>query len=70
MHCSVIEHGMTSLSYRTAVHKNEAKLNFLCSLKTKLRHTCSVTEQSTTSYVLTVLEHSYIQRDVIACTVL
>ena len=31
---------------------------------------CSITEQSTTSYVLTVLEHSHIQSDVIACTVL
>ena len=30
----------------------------------------SITEQSTTSYVLTVIEHSYIQGDVIACTVL
>ena len=29
-----------------------------------------ITEQSTTSYVLTVLEHSHIQSDVIACTVL
>ena len=31
---------------------------------------CSITEQSTTSYVSTVLEHSHIQSDVIACTVL
>ena len=31
---------------------------------------CSTTEQSTTSYVLTVLEHSHIQSDVIAYTVL
>ena len=27
MHCSVIEHGMTSLSSQTAVQKNEAKLS-------------------------------------------
>ena len=27
MHCSVIEHGMTSLSCQTAVQKNEAKLS-------------------------------------------
>ena len=27
MHCSVIEHGMTSLSFQTAVRKNEAKLS-------------------------------------------
>ena len=26
MHCSVIEHGITSLTYQTAVQKNEAKL--------------------------------------------
>ena len=27
MHCSVIEYGMTSLSFQTAVQKNEAKLS-------------------------------------------
>ena len=27
MHCSVIEHGMTSLSFQTAAEKNEAKLS-------------------------------------------
>ena len=27
MHCSVIEHIMTSLSFQTAVQKNEAKLS-------------------------------------------
>ena len=53
--CSVIEHGMMSLSFQTAVQKNETKL---------------ITEQSTTSCVLTDLEHSHIQSDVIACTVL
>ena len=26
MHCSVIEQGMTSLSFQTAIQKNEAKL--------------------------------------------
>ena len=26
MHCSVIEHGMTSLSFKTAVQKTEAKV--------------------------------------------
>ena len=31
---------------------------------------CSITEQSTTSYVLIVLECSHVQSDVIACTVL
>ena len=46
MHCSVIEQGMTSLSFQTAVQKNEAKLK------------------------ITVLEHSHIRSDLIACTVL
>ena len=27
MHCSVIEHGMPSLSFHNAVQKNEAKLS-------------------------------------------
>ena len=27
MHCPVIEHGMTSLSFQIAVQKNEAKLH-------------------------------------------
>ena len=27
MHCSAIEHGMTSLSFQTVVQKNEAKLS-------------------------------------------
>ena len=27
VHCSVIEHGMTSLSFQSAVQKNEAKLS-------------------------------------------
>ena len=27
MHCSVIEHGMMSLSFQTAVQKNEVKLS-------------------------------------------
>ena len=46
MHCSVIEHGMTSLSFQTAVQKNEAKLFHI--------------------NVLTILQHSHIQSDVIA----
>ena len=37
MLCSVIEHGVTSLSLHAAIQKDEAKL--LCSLKTKWRHT-------------------------------
>ena len=27
MHCSVIEHGMTSLNFQTTIQKNEAKLS-------------------------------------------
>ena len=27
MHCSVIEHGMTSVSFQTAVQKNEASVS-------------------------------------------
>ena len=45
MHCSVIEHGMTSLSFQTAVQKNEAKLssfvqfeNEMASYHTQLKH--------------------------------
>ena len=59
MHCSVIEHGMTSLSFQTVVQKNEAKLSSFVQFE----------NESTTSYVLTVLEHGHIQSDVIACTV-
>ena len=29
MHCSVLEHDMTSLTFQTAVKKNEAKLSSL-----------------------------------------
>ena len=32
MHCSVIEHGMMSLSFQTAAQKNEAKLNLFQNL--------------------------------------
>ena len=51
---------MASLGFQTAIQKNKAKLSLFV----------QITEQSTTSYVLTVLEHSHIQSDVIACTVL
>ena len=27
MHCSVLEHGMTSLSFQISIQKNEAKLS-------------------------------------------
>ena len=32
MHCSVMEHGMTSLSFQTAVQKNEAKCDIIARL--------------------------------------
>ena len=53
MHCSVIEHGMTSLSFQTAVQKNEAKLSsFVQFEKGNGVISCSITKQSTTCYVL------------------
>ena len=61
MLCSVIKHGMTSLSFQTAVQKNEVKLSSFVQFEN---------EQSTTSYVLTVLEYSHIQSDVIVYMVL
>ena len=62
---------MTTLSFQTAVKKNEAKLSSFVQFENQNGVTpCSVTEQSTASYVLTVLEHSQIKNDVIACTVL
>ena len=71
MHCSFIEHSMTSLSFQTAIQKNEAKLSSFVQFENEMVSLpCSATEQSTTSYVLTVLEHSHIQSDVIACTIL
>ena len=72
MHCSVVDQGMTSLSFQTAVQKNETKLRSFVEFDFKRNGVipCSITEQSTTSYVLTVLEHSHVQSDVIGCTVL
>ena len=68
MHCSVIGHVMTSLSFQTAIQKNEGKLSSFAQFESELA-SYLVTEQSTPSYVLTVLERSHIQNDVIACTV-
>ena len=36
MHCSVIEHGMMSLSFQTAVQKNEAKLSSFVQLENEM----------------------------------
>ena len=70
MLCSVIEHGMTSLSFQTAKQKNEVKLSSFVLFENEMLYNCSITEQGTTSDVLTVLEHSHIQDDVISCTIL
>ena len=63
---------VTSMSFQTTVQKNQAKLSsfvqFVNEMTSYVRF--SAAEQITTSYVLTVLEHSHIQSDVIACTVL
>ena len=51
--------------------KLQYKAEFFCAVwKRNGVIPCSITEQSTTFYVLTVLEHGQIQNDVIACTVL
>ena len=36
MLCSVIEQGMTSLSFQTAIHKNEAKLSSFVQFENKM----------------------------------
>ena len=36
MLCSVIEHGMTSMSFQTAIQKNEAKLSFLVQFENEM----------------------------------
>ena len=42
MHCSVIEHGMTSLRFQTAVQKNEAKLNSLVQVENEMASYCAL----------------------------
>ena len=59
MLCLVIKHGMTSLSFQTAVQKKEARMSSFVQFENE-------NEQGETSYVLTVLEHSQKQSDVIA----
>ena len=51
---------MASLSFRIAVRKNEAKLSSFVQFENEIPR--SVTERSTTSFVLTVLEHSHVHR--------
>ena len=39
MHCSVIEHGMMSQSFQTAVQKNEAKLSLFVQFENEMAST-------------------------------
>ena len=68
MNCSVIEHGMRSLSFQTVVQKNEAKLSSFVQFENEMASYRA--NKSTISYILTDLEHSHVPSDVIACTVL
>ena len=72
MHCSVIEHAMTSLSFRTAVQKKEAKLSYFVRFENEMAsyRALLLNKAQLPSFVFTVLEHSHIQSDVIECTVL
>ena len=36
MHCSAIEHGMTSLTFQYAVQKNETKLSFFVQFENEM----------------------------------
>ena len=36
MNCSVIEHGMTSLSFQTAVQKNETKMSYFVQFENEM----------------------------------
>ena len=61
MHCSVIEHGYDVIEFSNcSTEERDVSRVLLCSLKTKWHHNHmgSITEQSTTSCVLTALEHS------------
>ena len=40
MHCSVTEHGMTSLSFQTAVQKNELKLSSFVQFENEMASYC------------------------------
>ena len=42
MHCPVIEHGMTSLSFQTAVQKNEAKLSSFVQSENEMASYCAL----------------------------
>ena len=38
MHCSVMEHGMTSLNFQTAVQKNKGKLSSFAQFENEPSH--------------------------------
>ena len=42
MHCLVIEHGMTSLSFQTTVQKNEAKLSSFVQFEKEMASYCAL----------------------------
>ena len=42
MLCSVIEHGMTSLSFQTAIQKNEAKLSSFVQFENEMASYCAL----------------------------
>ena len=47
MHCSVIEHRMTSLSFQTGVQKNKAKLSSFVQFENEIGVIpCSISEKS------------------------
>ena len=70
MLCSVIEHGMTSFEFSNCRTEERIETEFFCKdWKRNGVIPCYIFQQSTTSYVLSVLEHSYIQNQVKACTV-
>ena len=70
MHCSVMER-MTSLSFQIEIQKNEAKLSSFAQFENEMAsYHCSITEHSTTFYVLTVLEHCQKLNDVMRCSLI
>ena len=56
------------MSFQTAVQKKEAKLSSFLQFENEIASYCALELNKT--YVLTVLEHSDLQNDVIACAVL
>ena len=72
MHFLVIEHSMMSLSFQTAIQKNKAKLSYFVQFENEMMSYmyCALKLNKAQIPVLAVLEHSHMQSDVIACTVL